>query len=104
MRPLALGLTLLIILTTITPTSPTFANPDELKWSRVNIPAEGTAGNWVLASGSDVQHLTMATDGTLYCYASPSGLRGHNNIGFCRYSAGDFYSLIVKPHCDTEHI
>ncbi len=73
MRPVALGLSLLIILASITATSPAAANPDEIKWSRVNIPAEGTAGNWVLASGSDVQHLTMAIDGTLYCYASPSG-------------------------------
>ena len=73
MRPVALGLSLLIILASITATSPAAANPDEIKWSRVNIPTEGTAGNWVLASGSDVQHLTMAIDGTLYCYASPSG-------------------------------
>jgi len=49
------------------------ASPDEVKWSRVNIPAEGKAGDWVLASGSDVQHLVMASDGTLYCYANPSG-------------------------------
>jgi photosystem II stability/assembly factor-like uncharacterized protein len=34
----------------------------------VNIPAEGEAGSWVLADGSDIQHLTMATDGTLYAY------------------------------------
>jgi len=34
----------------------------------VNIPTEGEAGNWVLAGGSDVQHLTMAVDGTLYAY------------------------------------
>jgi len=73
MRPTALGLSLLIILASITATSQATANPDEIKWSRVNIPTEGTAGNWVLASGSDVQHLTMAIDGTLYCYASPSG-------------------------------
>ena len=73
MRPVALGLSLLIILALTTTISPAVANPDELEWSRVNIPAEGAAGNWVLASGSDVQHLTMAIDGTLYCYASPSG-------------------------------
>ncbi|MHB8105366.1 MAG: hypothetical protein ACYDG5_07510, partial [Dehalococcoidales bacterium] len=44
------------------------ANPEALKWTRVNIPTEGTAGGWVLASGSDVQHLTAAADGTLYAY------------------------------------
>jgi len=46
---------------------------EEVKWSAVDIPAEGRTGNWVLAPGSDVQHLTMARDGTLYCYARPSG-------------------------------
>ena len=53
--------------------TPALASPDVVKWSRVNIPTEGKAGNWVLASGSDVQHLTMAIDGSLYAYASPSG-------------------------------
>ena len=28
----------------------------------------GKPGNWVLAKGSDIQHLTMAKDGTLYAY------------------------------------
>jgi hypothetical protein len=51
----------------------TVAAPDENRWSRVNIPTEGSAGNWVLAAGSDVQHLTAAIDGTLFCYANPSG-------------------------------
>ncbi len=41
---------------------------EEVKWTRVNIPTEGKAGNWVLADNSDVQHLTMAPDGTLYAY------------------------------------
>ncbi len=44
------------------------ASADEVKWSRVNIPAEGNAGGWLLASGSDVQHLTMSDSGTLYAY------------------------------------
>jgi len=47
---------------------PTNASPGEVKWSRVNIPTEGRAGNWVLADGSDIQHLTMAVDSTLYAY------------------------------------
>ena len=54
-------------------TTPAVATPDEVKWSEVNIPAEGKLGDWVLASGSDVQHLTMAINGSLYCYANPSG-------------------------------
>ena len=44
-----------------------------VKWSRVNIPTDGRDGNWVTANGSDVQHLTMATEGTIYGYANPSG-------------------------------
>jgi len=49
-------------------TSTAFASSDEVKWTRVNIPTEGKGGNWVLADGSDVQHLTMAPDSTLYAY------------------------------------
>ena len=41
----------------------------EVKWSRVNIPTEGKGGDWVLAKNSDVQHIIMAPDGTLYAYA-----------------------------------
>ncbi len=71
---IALTLTLLLsLLGTISPTNPAAATPDEVKWSRVNIPTEGEAGNWMLASGSNLQHLTMAIDSTLYCYANPSG-------------------------------
>ena len=44
----------------------------EIEWSRVNIPEEGETGNWVLASNSNIQHLTMTDNGTLYCYANPS--------------------------------
>jgi len=55
-----------------TTTTPVEAGMDEIDWSRVNIPRGGEAGNWVLAGGSDVNHLTMANDGTLYAYANPS--------------------------------
>ena len=37
------------------------------------MPAEGITGKWALANGSDIRCLTMANDGTLYCYANPSG-------------------------------
>jgi len=60
---LALGITLLSLLIS---TNPALAATDEVRWSRVNIPIQGKAGNWVLADGSDIQHLTMAADGTLY--------------------------------------
>jgi len=68
---LAVGLVLLLSLLGLG--TPAIAAPDTVKWSQVNLPTEGESGNWVLASGSDVQHLTMAIDGTLYCYANPSG-------------------------------
>ena len=64
----AVGVILLLSLSLSIPASPAIASPDEVKWTRVNIPAEGRAGNWMLADGSDVQHLTMAVDGTLYAY------------------------------------
>jgi len=41
---------------------------DGVKWSEVPIPAQGSPGRWVLAPGSDIQHLTMAIDGKLYAY------------------------------------
>ncbi|GAH49613.1 unnamed protein product, partial [marine sediment metagenome] len=64
---------LLSLFGSITQATPVFSVPDAVKWSRVNIPTEGHSGGWMLASGSDVKHLTMATDGTLYGYADPSG-------------------------------
>ena len=65
----AVGLLLLLSLfVSISPLTPAVADPDVVNWSRVNIPTEGKAGNWVLAKGSDIAHLTIATDGTLYAY------------------------------------
>jgi len=57
----------------ILPTNPAAATLYEVEWSTVKIPTEGVPGNWVLASGSSIRHLTMAINGTLYCYANPSG-------------------------------
>lgn len=62
------GLALLLSLSILF-TNPAITSADEVKWSRVNIPTEGKSGNWVLADGSDIKHLTMAADGTLYAYA-----------------------------------
>jgi photosystem II stability/assembly factor-like uncharacterized protein len=62
------------IASVITHASPVFSTPDEVEWSPVNIPTEGVPGGWRLAKGSDVKHLTMATDGSLYAYANPSGV------------------------------
>ncbi|OGO00890.1 MAG: hypothetical protein A2Y58_01490 [Chloroflexi bacterium RBG_13_51_52] len=44
------------------------ATPEAVRWTKVNISTEGTAGGWALANGSDIQHLTAAADGTLYAY------------------------------------
>jgi photosystem II stability/assembly factor-like uncharacterized protein len=49
-------------------TSPVLAEPDSVKWSNVDTPTQGKPGGWVLASDSDIQHLTMASNGTLYAY------------------------------------
>ncbi len=66
----ALGLILLLILLASTiPARPAIAATEGVKWLPVNIPTDGRLGNWVLAAGSDVQHLTMAIDGALYAYA-----------------------------------
>jgi len=46
---MAPGLILLLSLFFSTPTGLAIASPDEVKWSRVNIPTEGKAGDWVLA-------------------------------------------------------
>ncbi|GAH82762.1 unnamed protein product, partial [marine sediment metagenome] len=64
-KAVALGLLLLGLLSS---TAPAMASPDIAKWSRVSIPTDGGAGDWVLALDSDVQHLSMAIDGTLYAY------------------------------------
>lgn len=43
-----------------------------LNWSRVPIPSNGVSGQWVLAEGSDLDNLTLATAETLYCSANPA--------------------------------
>ena len=55
------------------PAVPGTADSAELKWSRVNIPTQGQAGDWMLAAGSDIGHLTVASDGTFLTYANPTG-------------------------------
>ena len=66
---LTAGLILLLSLNAVDiPTHPVAASSDAVKWTKVNIPTEGKAGNRVLADGSDVQHLTIDSDGTLYAY------------------------------------
>jgi len=68
-KQVALGLLLLLsLLLSMSQAAPAIANPASVKWLRGNIPTEGKAGNWVLANGSDVQHLTIAIDGAFYAY------------------------------------
>jgi len=66
---LLLSLAVLLSITVSGLTQTSAASADEVKWSRADMPAEGNAGNWLLANGSDVQHLTMSAGGTLYAYA-----------------------------------
>jgi len=49
-------------------TVPAAAAAAAARWTRVNIPAGGETGGWALADGSDIRHLTLAADGTLYAY------------------------------------
>lgn len=88
-----LALTLLLSLPGLPSPNRLAAAPDEGRWSRVNIPTEGEAGNWVLASGSNVRHLTMAADGSLYSYANPSGT---SDTLFKSTDAGDTWSTSGK--------
>jgi photosystem II stability/assembly factor-like uncharacterized protein len=95
---------LLLSFITIPPTQTFAATPEALKWTKVNIPAEGTSGSWVLASGSDIHHLTIAADGTLYAYvkgltytlykSTDGGLRW-NNIGNVQDA---ITGIAVSPH------
>jgi len=68
MAKVKFALGLVVLLGLLSPTCPVFASPDVVKWSKFNIPTEGKAGDWGLAHDSDVQHLTLASDGTLYAY------------------------------------
>jgi hypothetical protein len=55
------------------PSHISIAATSEFKWSPVPIPVNGESGRWTLASGADTKCLTMTEDGTLYCYANPTG-------------------------------
>jgi len=75
---LAAVLTLLGLLSLIwtqywTTPATTSAISEGVGWASVNIPAGGEVGGWVLASGAKPRHLTIAANGTLYCYATPPG-------------------------------
>ena len=65
-KVIVLGPLLLVGLLGLTLTAS--AEPDILEWAEVNIPTDGKPGGWLLASSSDIQHLSRAIDGTLYAY------------------------------------
>ncbi len=50
------------------PACPASAAAEAARWTKVNIPAEGEAGDWALAAGSDIQLLTAGSDGMLFAY------------------------------------
>jgi photosystem II stability/assembly factor-like uncharacterized protein len=62
-----------IMIVSSLPSHISIAAAGDVKWSPVTIPVNGEAGKWTLASGADTKCLTMAEDGTLYCYANPTG-------------------------------
>ena len=70
-RKLMLPLFALVLLGSILPFHRGISAADALQWTPVNLPAEGIAGKWTLANGSDIRNLTMAPDGMLYCSANP---------------------------------
>ena len=91
------GLLLLLSLSLANLTNAAVASSDEAKWYRVNIPTEGKAGNWMLADGSDVQHLTMAIDGILYACGKglPYTLYQSTDGGYSWSYIGDVQDNIV---------
>ena len=73
--------------------SPAKAASDPLRWIKVNVPAGSEGGNWVLASGSDVQCLAIAGDGTIYAAA-----RGLSNSLFHSVNGGLGWAYIGNAH------
>ena len=101
----AIGLLLpAILVSTHIPVPAAAAPVDANRWTKVGIPTEGEAGNWVLAAGSDVHHPVLSPDGTLYAccpglpytlYRSTDGGRGWTHIGNVHDT---IVSIAVAPH------
>jgi photosystem II stability/assembly factor-like uncharacterized protein len=73
------------------------ADDDAVRWNRVNIPAEGEAGKWVLAGGSDIRCIAMASDGTLYASVS--------NLDYTLYRSRDatiYYATTSNVYRSTD--
>lgn len=68
MPRLAAAVAAAVLLMLLRPPAPTIANPGDASWTEVSIPGEGEAGRWVLAPGSDVRGLAVASDSALYAF------------------------------------
>ena len=66
----SLGLISLICVTIAISVCPASAAAEAARWTKVNIPTEGEAGDWALAAGSDIQLLTAGGDGMLFAYVN----------------------------------
>ncbi|MCH7993214.1 MAG: hypothetical protein IIB57_02090 [Planctomycetes bacterium] len=93
---LVVALVLLLGLHLVAPTGRAAADVEEPRWSRVNIPAEGEVGGRVLAGGSDIKHLTMAADGTLYAHA--------DGLTYRLYKSSDGGKSWTSPGSVTDNI
>ncbi len=84
------------------------ATIDELKWSEVDIPTEGSAGDWQLAPGGGITCLTAAADGTLYAAAtatgSPSNLFQSRDGGYSWLPLGEVTAAIVDIAIASDNI
>ena len=80
----------------VTP-SPAAASDTASRWVKVNTPASGESGGWVLAPGSDIRCLTMAPDGTLYAYGAglTYSLLKSNNGGIKWSCVGQVQNVIT---------
>ena len=76
-----------------------FAGTAPLVWSPVNIPQEGSAGNWQLAAGSDIKRVAVAKDGTLFATvnttATNSTIFKSLDNGITWNSVGNVSSLVT---------
>jgi len=79
------------------------ASPEAVKWTKVNIPSTGEAGNFVLAPGSDIRRLVAAQNGVLFAavqgleytlYRSADGGRAWTPVGNVR---DDIVEVAVSP-------
>ncbi len=103
-RSIVLVLPLLVIcLASLPAASPARAAADAVRWTKVNIPAAGDSGKWVLAPGSDVRQLVAAADDTLYAaargltytlYSSTDGGRSWSPAGKVQ---DDIVAIAVPP-------